>query len=171
MIPHCCHYGWPCHQTGSIPQPWCKCVDFERWWEAQDWLPLCHHACHIRWTWGYHDVFKLATGPKEKAVWGKKVKNWIQMWVYTSFLSLQLTYKLDSDLWRRCTSIWRPWARLEPRSPPKIRLTWIKIMNSWINGVSLTFKRCCIISLPAFRADQGHLSVALGDEEPHIWAS
>jgi hypothetical protein len=27
----------------------------------------------------YQDVFKLATGPKEKAVWGKKVKNQIQM--------------------------------------------------------------------------------------------
>jgi hypothetical protein len=27
----------------------------------------------------YRDAFKLATGPKEKAVWGKKVKNRIQM--------------------------------------------------------------------------------------------
>ena len=27
----------------------------------------------------YKDTFKLAKGPKEKAVWGKKVKNCIQM--------------------------------------------------------------------------------------------
>ena len=27
----------------------------------------------------YRDAFKLATGPKEKAVWGEKVKSWIQM--------------------------------------------------------------------------------------------
>lgn len=36
----------------------------------------------------YHDAFKLAIGPKEKAVWGKKVKNRIQMCVFISFLSL-----------------------------------------------------------------------------------
>ena len=27
----------------------------------------------------YHDMFNLMMGPKEKAVWGKKIKNQIQM--------------------------------------------------------------------------------------------
>ena len=34
----------------------------------------------------YCDTFELMMGPKEKAVWGKKIKNWIQMWVIAFFL-------------------------------------------------------------------------------------
>jgi len=57
-----------------------------------------HHYAVALAIFGEHeahgDAFRLATGPKEKAVWGKKIKNRIQTFVITFLLFLT---KFDTE--------------------------------------------------------------------------